>query len=305
MRPRAKTIASLALAALALGLAASWLVGSAMVAGSASFVQPAHAPAVDFRLPSRGGVILGATYRPGAQADSPAVLLLHGVRASRNATAPNAEWLASLGYGVLTVDFRGHGQSTLTPRSFGLAEAEDAEAAFRWLKRRQHGAKVAVIGISLGGAASLLGRAGPVPADALILQAVYPDIRHAIRNRIAARLTSAPAWMLEPLLSYQAPFRFGVWPSALAPIAALPRYRGPVLVIGGTQDRSTPPEESRAMFAAAAGPKSLWLIPEGDHDAISDARDRAYRARVRAFLERWIGSGSARHSQADERQSGE
>jgi pimeloyl-ACP methyl ester carboxylesterase len=280
---RLGVVAGLALAA---GLGVSWVAGSAMVAGQGSHVAGAAPPAMDFRLPSGHGVVLGATYRPGAKADAPGVLLLHGVGASRAATAANAEWLAGLGYAVLTIDFRGHGQSTLSPRSFGLDEAEDAEAAFRWLKRRQQGARVAVIGISLGGAASLLGRAGPLPADALILQAVYPNIRQAIRNRIATRLTKAPAWLLEPLLSYQAPLRFGVWPGALAPIAALPRFKGPVLVIG----RFTPAAESRAMYAAAGGSKALWLIPEGDHAAICDAGGEAYRAHFRAFLERWIGT---------------
>jgi alpha/beta superfamily hydrolase len=92
--------------------------------------------------------------------------------------------LARLGYAALTIDFRGHGESEMAERSFGLREATDAASAFRWLKQHQRGARVAVIGNSLGVAAALLGSAGPLPADALVLQAVYPDIRRAIRNRL-------------------------------------------------------------------------------------------------------------------------
>lgn len=216
-------------------------------------------------------------------------MLLHGVNASRQATAANAAWLASLDYATLTIDFRGHGQSDLAPRTFGIDEALDARAAFDWLKRRQGGAPVAVIGISLGGAASLLGENGPLPADALILQAVYPDIRHAIRNRIASRMSTGIGYLLEPLLSFQAPIRFGVWPSRLSPLNALRRYHGPVLIVGGKQDQSTPPDESRAMFAAAAGPKRLWLVPTGDHGEICGLADAAYRDRVRRFLAEAIG----------------
>ena len=95
------------------------------------------------------------------------MLLLHGVGASRQATAANAEWLASLGYATLAIDFRGHGGSSSEPRTFGFDEALDAHAAFAWLKRRQGDAPVAIIGISLGGAASLLGDDGPIHADAL------------------------------------------------------------------------------------------------------------------------------------------
>lgn len=267
-----------------LGFGVSWLAGSVMVAGHHSRVAAAVLPSRDFRLVTRDGVGIAATFTPGRDIRSPAVLLFHGVGASREATARNAAWLASLGYATLTIDFRGHGASDNAARTFGLDEASDAQAAFDWLKHRQGDAPVAVIGISLGGAASLLGKDGPLRADALILQAVYPDIRHAIRNRIASRTSTGIGYLLEPLLSLQAPIRLGVWPSRLSPLNALPRYHGPVLIIGGAQDRSTPPTESRAMFAAARWPKRLWLVPTGDHADICDLDDAVYRNHIKAFL---------------------
>ncbi|WP_174285512.1 alpha/beta fold hydrolase [uncultured Sphingomonas sp.] len=277
------------MASTALGLGACWVAGSIMTAGHNSRVVSATSPSEDIRLETQDGVSIAATFTPGRNDRSPAVLLLHGVGASRQATAANAGWLASLGYATLTIDFRGHGQSGIKPRTFGLNEALDAQTAFAWLKHRQHHASVAIIGISLGGAASLLGDDGPIPADALILQAVYPDIRQAIRNRIASRTSVGVGYLFEPLLSYQAPLRFGAWPSRLSPLKALPRYRGPVLVIGGEQDRSTPPSETRAMFAAAPGRKELWLVPFGDHADICDLASPAYRRHVEAFLLKTIG----------------
>lgn len=274
---------------LAAGLALSWVAGSAMVRGRAAAVPPAEAPASDLRIRTGDGLSLAATYWPGRRADSPAVLLLHGVRSSRASTAPTAAWLSGLGYAALTLDFRGHGGSDIAERSFGLREASDARSGFEWLKRRQRGAKVAVIGNSLGGAAALLGPSGPLPAEALVLQAVYPDIRHAIRNRIADRLTAAPAYALEPLLSFQSKPRFGVMPGDLSPLRALRRYPGPVFVIGGEDDRYTPPDETRALFAAAPGPKRLWLVPGRDHAAMGDLGDDAWRDRIGGFLRATIG----------------
>lgn len=274
---------------LAGGLALSWAAGSAMVRGEASPVPAAEAPALDLRIRTGDGLNLAATYRPGLKPDSPAVLLLHGVKDSRASTAPAAAWLSGLGYAALTVDFRGHGESDMADRSFGLRESTDAAAAFRWLKRRQRGARVAVIGNSLGGAAALLGPSGPIPADALVLQAVYPDIRRAIRNRIADRLTAAPAYLLEPLLSFQSKPRFGAMPGDLSPLEALKRYPGPVFVIGGQEDSYTPPEETRALYAAAPGARSLWLVPGRDHAAMASLGDEEYRGRVGRFLKATIG----------------
>jgi pimeloyl-ACP methyl ester carboxylesterase len=274
---------------LAAGLVLSWAAGSLLVGGSAGDVPPAAAPARDFRLRTPDGLDLAATYWPGARADAPAILLLHGVNASRRQTAPTAAWLATLGYAALTVDLRGNGQSPPVEHGFGLTEATDARAAFDWLEAQQRGAPVAVIGSSMGGAAALLGPSGPLPADALVLQAVYPDIRLAIRNRIAHRLGAPPARLLEPLLSFQSLPRLGVWPSALSPRAAIRRFRGPVFVIGGGEDRSTPPAETRALFDAAPGPKRLWLVPGRGHAAMGDLADPPYRTRLRAFLEATIG----------------
>jgi pimeloyl-ACP methyl ester carboxylesterase len=271
------------------GLVLSWVAGSFMVRGEASAVPPARAPARDFRIRTSGGLTLAATYWPGHRADSPAVLLLHGVKDSRASTAATAAWLNGLGYAALTIDFRGHGQSDMAQRTFGLHESSDARRAFDWLKRRQSGAPIAVIGNSLGGAAALLGPSGPVPADALVLQAVYPDIRRAIRNRIADRLTAAPAWLLEPLLSFQSKPRFGAWPSDLSPLEALRRYPGPLFVLGGGEDGYTPPDETRALFAAAPGAKSLWIVPGQDHAAMGALGDGPYRERIGRFLQATIG----------------
>jgi fermentation-respiration switch protein FrsA (DUF1100 family) len=247
---------------------------------------------VDFRIRTADGLAVAGTYWAGRRPDSPGMLLLHGNGASRAAMADNGAWLAGQGYAVLTIDFRGHGQSPAVPHSFGLYESRDAEAAFGWLKKRQHGAPVAVLGVSLGGGAALLGARGPLPAEAMILQAVYPDIRHAIGNRIASFTTTAPAFLLEPLLSYQSLPRLGVLPDRLAPLRALRTYRGPVLVIGGTADLYTPPIETKAMFDAARGEKAIWLAPGTDHAQTSDLRTAAYRRRVLGFLRSEIGEPS-------------
>lgn len=273
---------------LTAGLGVSWAFGEAAVAPTPSDVAPARAPARDLRIATDDGITLAATYRAG-RPGAASVLLLHGNGASRAQAATTAEWLAGLGYATLAIDFRGHGQSTPRPHSFGWFENRDARAAVAALREMRPGAKVAVIGISLGGAASLIGESGPLPVDAMVLQAVYPDIRHAIHNRIATMAGALPAYALEPMLSLQALPRFGAWPSRLSPQAALSRFPGPVLVIGGGGDRFTPPGETRALFDAARGPRELWIVEGFDHAQMSNLSTDAYRARLTTFLARALG----------------
>jgi alpha-beta hydrolase superfamily lysophospholipase len=274
-----------------IGVAVFWLIGSIVVRWRKTLAAcPAVPPAEDLTLATPDGLYLAATFWPGVQVNSPAVLLLHGLGDARQAVAANAAWLASKGFAALAIDFRGHGQSSPAPHSFGLTESIDARTALDWLKTRQQGAPVGVIGVSLGGAASLLGASGPLPADALVLQAVFPDIKRAIRNRIAAFLPRPFAWALEPLLSTQSRPRFGVWPDCLAPVRALAAYQGPVLVVGGARDVYTPPAESREMLAAATKDKGLLLLEGLDHDQASATQSEEYREQILAFFASTLGA---------------
>jgi len=273
-----------------LGLVLGWVMGSAMVRPQVSHPAPAVAPARDLMIDSADGVRIAATYWPGRTPRSPGILLLHGNGASRGQVAANAAWLAGQGYAVLTIDFRGHGESSQRSRSFGWFESRDAAAAFAWLKRSQQRAKIGVVGISLGGAASLLGEDGPLPADAMVLQAVYPDIRRAVYNRMAAVAGRLPAYVIEPLLSFQSLPRYGVWPARISPIEAVRRYHGALLVIGGGADIYTPPEETRALYAAAPGAKWIWFAEGLDHGRISDLHDDTFRQRLLTFFRAHLGS---------------
>jgi uncharacterized protein len=278
------------LLAIVLGLLIlSWLLGSLLVRSMSTTVSPSPPPAQELTIVTVDGLALEATYWPGKRIDAPGVLLLHGNGASRMQTAENGAWLATHGYAALAIDFRGNGASPPSVHSFGWIESRDARAAFQWLRRAQHGARIGVIGISMGGAAALLGNDGPLPADALVLQAVYSDIRHTIRNRMASMMTRVPAACLEPLFSYQSRLRFGVWPSRLSPLAALSRFQGPVLVLGGASDPFTPPDETRRLYEAVTGARELWIVPGETHEGISDLRSAEYRARLLSFFQRTIG----------------
>jgi uncharacterized protein len=269
-------------------LASAWVAGS-FVARPVNGPVPAPAPPGRVvHLTASDGVPIVGSYWPPARADGPAVLLLHGINNTRDRMRAQALWLNGLGYGVLSIDFRGHGESGAVQRSFGWHEARDAAAALAFLRAGAPRRRVGLIGVSLGGAAALLGEGGPLPVQAMVLHAVYPDLRTAIRNRLA-RFTGPLAWVGEPLLSYQSWPRYGVSPARIAPIDGLRRYRGAILVIGGLADADTLPADTEALYAAAPGPKSLWLIPGADHIATSIVWNQAYRMRVLALFRATLG----------------
>ena len=266
-----------------------WAGGSILARPASWPVAVPEPPAQRVELRTRDGVALEGSYWPQAPEDGPAVLLLHGINNDRAIFAAQARWLNELGYAVLAIDFRGHGASAAVERTFGWSESADAEAALAWLRRRSPDRKVGVIGVSLGGAAALLGEEGPLAADTLVLHAVYPHLRKAILNRLERSGSPVAAALAEPLLSYQSWLRYGVAPERISPLEGIKRFRGAVLVIGGTRDRDTRIEDSRALYEAAPGPKALWLVEGASHVETSNLWTDEYRARVRCLFARTLG----------------
>ena len=269
--------------------ASAWVFGSVAAQPHLSSVPRPSPPGQVVHLVASDGVQIEGSYWPGRRLEGPAVLLLHGINSSRASFTRHALWLNGLGYAVLAIDFRGHGGSAAVPRTFGLYEARDAAAAVGFLRAKAPRRRIGVIGTSLGGAAALLGDNGPLPVQAMVLQAVYPDLRDAIRNRIARVAGKPLAWVGESLLSYQSWPRYGVSPSRIAPINGLRLFRGPVLIVGGTADTNTTFSDTETFYGAARGPKQLWLLPGIGHAASGSIFTEEYRRRVGALFASSLG----------------
>lgn len=209
-------------------------------------------------------------------------LLMHGVRADRSVMAARAFMLRDLGLTSLAIDLQGHGETSGEMITFGHREAQDARNGVEYL-RGQGCRKVLVIGQSLGGAAALLGD-GPVAADAFVLESVYPTIEDAVANRLAMRFGAAGR-LAAPLLYLQLPLRAGVGSAGLRPLDAVRKLRVPVLVAGGSRDLQTPPDETRRLFDAAPGRKTLWLVEGAAHQDLHAYDPAQYQARLTAFIE--------------------
>lgn len=271
----------------ALGLGTYLAAGSILVAPARKKAPtpPAHLRAQALVLPSPSGAELAAwLLTPDAPVG--AVVLLHGVRASRADMLPRAELLWRAGYAVLVPDLQAHGESTGDRITFGYLESRDAEACLHYLRERFPRLRVGGVGVSLGGAALVLaGHRGG--SEATVLEAVFPTIAEATDNRLAMRV-GALSGILTPLLLAQLRPRLGIGLDDLRPVESIKDVRSPVLVLAGTADRHTTEAQSRALFAAANDPKDLWLVPGATHDDLHRFDPRGYAEHVVGFLDRYL-----------------
>jgi len=288
MNPRARRwlpwISAAIILALSVGFV-SWRLGTQLITPANHEVElPATLSLTTVAIPGPGYTIAGSWRDLGP--DTPAVLLLHGVRGDRASMAPRARLLGEAGFSVLLIDLQAHGETPGDMITAGWRESADVRAARDWLRARAPGRKLAVIGVSLGGAAVLLGDQ-PAGFDAVVLEAVYPRIGRAIENRIGIR-AGALKYLLAPLLVAQIEPRMHIAVEDLEPIRHIGALGAPVLVVGGSRDAHTTEEETRALYSAAADPKLLWIVEGAAHQDFSRFDPAGYQAHVAGFLREWL-----------------
>ncbi len=249
-----------------------------------------EAEAVEFSSES-GSKIRG--WLSQAPASRGAVLLLPGVRANRLSMVRRAEFLRQAGYSTLLIDFQATGESEGKAITFGWRERFDVLAAVNYLNARLPDQRVGIIGVSLGGAATLF--ATPrLEVDAAVLEAVYPSIERAVVNRLSMRVGPL-ASVSAPLLLLQLRPRIGADASTLRPVDHIAKLGCPVLIVAGALDRHTTIEDTQRLFDAAAQPKELWLIPAAAHIDYLEFAGEDYRRHISAFLERTLARTAEQH----------
>jgi uncharacterized protein len=260
-----------------------WLTGSILSSPARAFIgeAPSGVAAENVEFQSRSRANIKGWFIRG-QTGAGAVILMHGNRANRLSMLGRARFLADAGFSVLLFDFQAHGESSGDQITFGYLESKDAQAAVDFVRAKAPGERIGVIGVSLGGAAALLA-SPPLEVNAMVLEEVYSTLDQAATNRLTSRLGG---WsrILTPLLTWQFGIRSGVSADALQPIKRVGGIAVPKLFVAGAEDRHTTLEESQRMFAAAAGPKELWIVAGAGHIDLHGVQKEEYERRVLSFF---------------------
>ena len=190
---------------------------------------------------------------------------------------------------MLAPDFQAHGESQGEHVTFGARESLDAAAAMAYIHEVAPDERIGVIGVSMGGAATLLGP-GPIAANAFVLESVYPTIRDAVSDRLATwfwPFSAVGRLFTSPLIGVVGS-DIGVKETDLEPIARIGRIRAPLLLISGTADPYTPLAEAESLYAHAPPRKSFWAVSGAGHEDLHQYAPREYERRVGGFLARCL-----------------
>ncbi|HVT11214.1 MAG TPA: alpha/beta fold hydrolase [Fimbriimonadaceae bacterium] len=250
------------------------------------FISPGilGAPQEEMEIPSTGGVRLKAWWVPAERAQSVAVLC-HGYVMNRSELTPVAHWLWQRGISSLIIEFRAHGKTRGGLSTVGFREADDVAAAVAEARRLAPGARVVLVGSSMGSAACAIAMGRGVEADALVLDSCYSRLISAAFGWWRFLGGHVLSFFLGPTVLIAGPLA-GINPFRVDVAQALSKSAGPVLVLHGRQDDlALPSEAERNIAALGSRAEAVWFDNCG-HSEFRWEQPERYYAALEAFLVR-------------------
>jgi len=191
------------------------------------------------------------------------VVLTHGWGANRATLLVLAPLLLDAGWNVLLIDVRNHGNSDDDTFSSMPRFAEDIDASLHWLKHHKSSLPIALIGHSVGAAATLLcaSRRDDIAAVVSLSSFAHPD--GMMRRWLAAKgLPFFPlGWYVIRYVEKVIGHRF----DAIAPLTTLALIRCPVLLVHGEDDEVIPLSDAQRL-AEKGGANAVLRVVPGGHD---------------------------------------
>jgi fermentation-respiration switch protein FrsA (DUF1100 family) len=174
--------------------------------------------------------------------DKPVILYFHGNGGALRLRVDRFQRIATAGYGLLALSYRGYGGSSGTPSEAGLIE--DARAAYAYAAERYSG--IVLWGESLGSGVAIA-LAAEKPVTRIILDAPYTA---------AVDVAAAVYWYLPVRLLMKDQFRSD---------QRIRQVKVPVLILHGEADSVIPIDYGERLFAMIPGKKRMVRFAGGDH----------------------------------------
>lgn len=251
---------------------------------------------------AKDGTPLKGWYIPAKAPTDKTIVLAHGH--GGNMTDVLYRWgpfLHKAGYNVMAFDFRNHGGSGGTQTTMGLEERQDLDAALSQVQAKG-GQRIAVMGLSMGGATALTQAADDPRIRAVIADCTFDTITNAVASRVARN-----TFDLGPFKGLHFPFQDQVAKGVVEaserltghtpdspsgalrsanPIDAIKKLQDrPIFLIHGQEDDET--LATNSVNLAKANPKAdLWLVPGAKHGESYKTDKDTYKAKVLSFLTR-------------------
>jgi uncharacterized protein len=204
------------------------------------------------------------------------VLLLHGFADAKVGVIAWAPPWRELGYNILAVDLRAHGESTGKLCTAGHFEHADILALIDQFRAEhpRESEHLAIFGVSLGAAVAALVASKRQSIDAIVLDSPFATYRDAVITH--AGLLHQPAKLIAPAALWLVEKVTGANFSEIAPARVVPQIKCPLLILAGSEDLF--------FYPSAFDPHHVHLFPGAGHLLAFTSAPDEYRQTLKDFL---------------------
>jgi uncharacterized protein len=240
---------------------------------------------------STGGKIkIAGWWIPTPEARGKSAIILHGYSDAKVGGIAWAPMLRSLGFNILALDLRAHGESGGSFTTAGFWERHDITQVIDQTKseRPRDFEQVVLFGVSIGAAVAAATAAIRTDLAAVILESPFSDFHNAATRHGANLGTPGPMFQ-DPA------YRLAQWIAkadfnAVRPVDIIPKIPCPVLLIQSGDDPFVSPEDQAELRRAIATSKSkppgaiCWDLPGVHHVTGLQLYPLDYSRQIHDFL---------------------
>src|SRR5258708_785815 len=242
----------------------------------------------EFDVRAADGILLRGWKVRAVKPNDNWVLLFHGVADNRVGVVGQAELLLKAGYSVVIMDARAHGASDGSMATYGWLERNDSKSVVDALEAVERPRHLFALGESMGAGIALQSAAIEPRIEAVVAEASFATLREASYDYaglqrypfLGMTLLAPGAWTM----LYHGELAAGFPAGEVSPEKAVASRQFPVLLICDAQDTVLPCRHTKRIYAAAVGPKQMWVVPRAFHAAALGYEPAEFRRRILEFF---------------------
>ncbi|HEX2972817.1 MAG TPA: alpha/beta fold hydrolase [Tepidisphaeraceae bacterium] len=232
-------------------------------------------------------------WMPHPNAGGRCVVLIHGYADAKVGAIAWAPLFHRLGFNILAVDLRAHGESDGTFTTGGYYEQRDLSQVIDQIRaqRPTETRTVVLFGISLGGSVAAATAVAREDIAGVVLDSPSTGEDHVAM--IHFDLMGMPGPWIQRLALRMVRWLSGADLAAVRPLELIKQIRCPLMVIQPTDDVYVPPEDGAAIEAAAQSrpadhPTVYWHVEGAKHVMGLTSAPEEYRRRIADFLDQFV-----------------
>ncbi|MYL35776.1 alpha/beta fold hydrolase [Pontibacillus yanchengensis] len=237
-------------------------------------------------IKSEDDLTLRALYLENEETSNKTVILAHGYKGSNEQMKGITKFYYEQGFNVLKPDARGHGKSEGDYIGYGWHDRLDIEQWVTLLIEEKQAASIYLHGFSMGASTVLMASGQDLPAEVkgIIADSSYTTVKEELSHQLNY-LYDLPSFPILDVTSMITKVRAGYSFEEASALKQVGKTEVPIFFIHGAKDELVPTDMAHRLYEAAAGKKTLWIVPGAKHTEGYTVAEEQYKKRLTQFIE--------------------